>query len=112
MWEGAQKRQGAIQVCKDVAVALEKLAPATAESLREAAEMLEADGERCAEIARLLNGEPKARTSGQRNVCACYVAQAKRCGGTKEVDLCNCGGDRSKCDFYPEKRGWGKSAKS
>ena len=100
-----------------MAFALEKLVPATAESLREAAEMLEADGERCAEIARLLSGELKAgdlevQTSGQRNVCACYVAQAKRCGGTKEVDLCSCGGDRSKCDFYPEKRGWDKSAKS
>ena len=26
------------------------------------------------------------------------------CLGTKEVDHCNCGGDESKCDFYPEKR--------
>ena len=26
------------------------------------------------------------------------------CLGTKEVDRCNCGGDESKCDFYPEKR--------
>ena len=24
--------------------------------------------------------------------------------GTKEIDRCNCGGDESKCDFYPEKR--------
>ena len=100
-----------------MAFALEKLAPATAESLREAAEMLEADGERCAEIARLLSGELKAgdlevQTSGQRNVCAYYLAKIERCSGTKEVDLCNCGGDRSKCDFYPEKRGWDKSAKS
>ena len=26
------------------------------------------------------------------------------CLGTKEADRCNCGGDESKCDFYPEKR--------
>ena len=27
-----------------------------------------------------------------------------RCLGTKEVETCSCGGDESKCDFYPEKR--------
>ena len=27
-----------------------------------------------------------------------------RCLGMKEYDVCNCGGDESKCDFYPEKR--------
>jgi hypothetical protein len=27
-----------------------------------------------------------------------------RCFGTKERDICYCGGDRSKCDFYPEVR--------
>ena len=27
-----------------------------------------------------------------------------RCLGTKEVEPCSCGGDESKCDFYPEKR--------
>ena len=100
-----ESRQNAIQACKDVAVALGKLAPSVAESLREAAEMLEADGERCAEIARLLSGEPKAQTSRQQSVCACYIAEIERCSGTKEVDVCNCGGDRSKCDFYPEKSG-------
>lgn len=26
------------------------------------------------------------------------------CLGTKECDRCTCGGDRSKCDFYPENR--------
>ena len=100
-----ESRQNAIQACKDVAVALGKLAPSVAESLREAAEMLEADGERCAEIARLLSGEPKAQTSRQQSVCACYIAEIERRSGTKEVDVCNCGGDRSKCDFYPEKSG-------
>lgn len=24
------------------------------------------------------------------------------CSGTKECDACSCGGDKSKCDFYPE----------
>lgn len=27
-----------------------------------------------------------------------------RCFGTKDREYCNCGGDESKCDFYPEKR--------
>ena len=26
------------------------------------------------------------------------------CWGTKECDQCNCGGDMSRCDFYPEVR--------
>ena len=26
------------------------------------------------------------------------------CFGTKELDRCSCGGDRSKCDFYEEVR--------
>lgn len=26
------------------------------------------------------------------------------CTGAKETSLCSCGGDKSKCDFYPEKR--------
>lgn len=107
-----ENRQSAIRACKAVALALKKLAPSTADSLQAAAEMLEADGERCAEIARLLSGEPKAQMHSQQNVCACYIAEIQRCSGTKEVDSCNCGGDRSKCDFYPEKRGWGKNAKS
>lgn len=27
-----------------------------------------------------------------------------RCKGTRERDECSCGGDRTKCDFYPEVR--------
>lgn len=27
-----------------------------------------------------------------------------RCSGTKEFDFCDCGGDVTKCDFYPDKR--------
>ena len=46
--------------------------------------------------------------------CNCYNVRIDRiygnetkygvCLGTKEVDRCNCGGDESKCDFYPEQR--------
>ena len=28
----------------------------------------------------------------------------KRCNGTRERDECDCGGDRIKCDFYPNVR--------
>lgn len=27
-----------------------------------------------------------------------------RCWGTKDRDICSCGGDPTECDFYPEKR--------
>ena len=46
--------------------------------------------------------------------CDCYNVRIDRiyrnetkygvCLGTREIDRCNCGGDESKCDFYPEKR--------
>lgn len=44
--------------------------------------------------------------------CNCYredvygwLEEGKaHCYGTKEVEICNCGGDKSKCDFYPEYR--------
>ena len=46
--------------------------------------------------------------------CNCYNVRIDRiygnetkygvCLGTKEIDRCNCGGDESKCDFYPKKR--------
>lgn len=37
-----------------------------------------------------------------------------RCNGTRERDECTCGGDRSKCDFYPDvrKKASAKSTKS
>lgn len=54
------------------------------------------------------------------NKCDCYNEQTKIigwlgpdevirktvcvCNGTKERDVCSCGGDRAKCDFYPEVR--------
>lgn len=42
--------------------------------------------------------------------CPCYKPEGfgpgdvARCSGTREIDPCNCGGDRTKCDFYPEIR--------
>ena len=38
--------------------------------------------------------------------CNCYHVNYNRpeCWGTKEVDECYCGGDETKCDFYPEVR--------
>ena len=39
-------------------------------------------------------------------VCDSYTTYCgeSRCLGTKEVETCSCGGDKSNCDFYPEKR--------
>jgi Lar family restriction alleviation protein len=38
--------------------------------------------------------------------CDCYHLENGRlvCWGTKEKEGCRCGGDRRKCDFYPEVR--------
>lgn len=38
--------------------------------------------------------------------CYCYVKIYNRpeCWGTKGREICSCGGDVSKCDFYPENR--------
>ena len=50
------------------------------------------------------------------NNCDCYRIESKRnttvgvCWGTKEMDECSCGGDKSKCDFYPDIRS--KAAKA
>lgn len=44
------------------------------------------------------------------NKCSCYHAEENWlglpgvCWGTKECEPCKCGGDESKCDFYPEKK--------
>ena len=35
--------------------------------------------------------------------CSSYIdGKTPRCMGTKEIDVCSCGGDKSKCDFYPQ----------
>ena len=38
--------------------------------------------------------------------CTCYHQHGLKflCYGTKEMEECSCGGDTSKCNFYPEKR--------
>lgn len=41
-------------------------------------------------------------TSASPNMCSCY--KNGRCLGTKEVEVCNCKGNTSVCDFYPQKR--------
>ena len=44
------------------------------------------------------------------SVCSCYrdmenwLHERGVCYGTKECEPCSCGGDESKCNFYPEKR--------
>lgn len=32
------------------------------------------------------------------------ITTVYKCNGTRERDTCSCGGDRTKCDFYPEVR--------
>ena len=34
----------------------------------------------------------------------CRIETEERCAGTKEMDACNCRGNKLCCDFYPEKR--------
>ena len=53
-----------------------------------------------------------------RKECDCYRKYIDslgkrfgRCLGTKEIEICNCGGDESKCDFYPERRNKSKKPK-
>lgn len=47
-------------------------------------------------------------------ICKCYRAENNfwgkvgSCWGTQERDACSCGGDKSKCDFYPSVREEGK----
>jgi hypothetical protein len=47
-------------------------------------------------------------------ICECYrdeknfLGKFGTCWGTAERDACSCGGDKSKCDFYPNVREEGK----
>lgn len=34
----------------------------------------------------------------------CYGKDVGVCMGTKEMEKCDCGGDKAKCDFYADKR--------
>jgi hypothetical protein len=36
--------------------------------------------------------------------CIPFMAHDGVCWGTREQDICSCGGDKTKCDFYPEVR--------
>ena len=67
-----------------------------------------------------------------KNKCNCYHTQKKLrytynqftgapiphdievgvCWGTKETEECNCGGDMTQCDFYPEVRKKGRESVS
>ena len=66
-------------------------------------------------------------SKSKKQKCDCYHTETKRrctynpvtgdpighdievgvCWGTQECDECSCGGDESKCDFYPKKRNGG-----
>ena len=46
-----------------------------------------------------------------RRYIDCLGKSFGRCLGTKEIEPCNCGGDESKCDFYPERRKKSKKPK-
>lgn len=54
--------------------------------------------------------EPTPDKKPDYKECLCYRAEGygsgdvARCAGTKENDPCGCGGDCTKCDFYPEIR--------
>jgi hypothetical protein len=56
----------------------------------------EASGVECVEIL----------SEEQEMKCSCFREQYGKtvCYGTKEIDVCSCDGDKSKCDFYPEVR--------
>lgn len=43
-----------------------------------------------------------AKMISEGKTCDCY--SDGRCVGTKEIDLCSCGGNKSKCDFYENVR--------
>lgn len=51
--------------------------------------------------------KPTSKPPKDHSVCSCWVMGGGeyRCYGTKELEICRCGGNKSKCDFYPEKRG-------
>ena len=34
--------------------------------------------------------------------CSCYDGDYERCRDTKKMEPCTCGGNKSKCDFYPQ----------
>ena len=69
---------------------------------------------------RSCNECPASKPEYKKVKCDCYSEEEQiigwhtpvdpkikivyRCNGTRERDECSCGGDRAKCDFYPEIR--------
>ena len=53
-----------------------------------------------------------AKEHYNNTLCECWLYDYDNrhhyCNGTKERDMCYCGGDAKKCDFYSEKRGENK----
>lgn len=55
-------------------------------------------------------GSHPNRKKPDPGMCLCYKPEGHgpgdtaRCSGTKDQDPCGCGGDRTKCDFYPDIR--------
>ena len=47
-------------------------------------------------------------TNNEKVPCEAYISyyydERPHCMGTREIELCNCGGDKRKCNFYPELR--------
>lgn len=57
---------------------------------------------------KLVEGLVEATKKHYENtLCECWEScdHYAICNGIKERDMCHCGGDVKKCDFYPEKRG-------
>ena len=54
-------------------------------------------------IVQTVKSEPTS-ISQDHSVCRCWVMDhgEYRCYGTKERDLCTCGGYKSRCNFYPK----------
>lgn len=48
-----------------------------------------------------------AKERYDNTLCECWLFDYGNyhhyCNGTKERDMCHCGGDVKKCDFYPKK---------
>lgn len=93
------------QVCFDPAIMSEKCACSyTADTNKTFIDMPKCEEGNCPFI-KVINGTKEDEES--KYPCSCYEevdSLHARCNGTKERDFCSCGGDESKCDFYPEKR--------
>lgn len=48
--------------------------------------------------------DKRTQEKAKETACDCYRSDNATCIGTKECDPANCGGDKSKCDYYPAGR--------